>query len=107
MKYYLNKAIDELKERWEVDTVGHIALIMFLFSITGMSTLLVRSYMFQLFDVNAQMALWLKIILWISIDIPTFQVLFLIYGFLLGQFDFVWRYEKKSIRRIKNLFSSS
>jgi hypothetical protein len=31
---------------------------------------------------------------------PAYQILILVYGFLLGQFDFFWQKEKKLLQRI-------
>ncbi len=60
---------------------------------------------------------WLKkpILSWVSVDIeprwlfsliyfivilPIYNVVLLIYGFILGEFDFFWAYEKRFLKRI-------
>jgi hypothetical protein len=103
----MGKYVDKLKERWGVETLGQVLLILFIFSITGLTALYVRKFFFTLFGFDAQTPLWEKIIVWIVTVVPSYQILFLTYGFLLGQFEFVWRFEKKSARRIKNLFTFS
>lgn len=103
----MNKLLNKLKQRWEVETFWHVLLILFIFAITGISSLYIRHYFYNQFGFNAQTALWKELLIWIVIVIPSYQILFLSYGFLLGQFDFVWRFEKKSLRRIKTLFSST
>jgi hypothetical protein len=102
----MGKYVDKLKERWGVETGWQVLLILFIFSITGMTALYVRKFFFTLFGFDAQTPIWAKILVWILTVVPSYQILFLTYGFLLGQFDFVWRFEKKSARRIKKLFSS-
>jgi len=101
----MEKIINKLKERWGVETIWQIVVILFLFSITGMSALYVRQFFFGLFGFNAHTPLWEEVVLWIVTVVPSYQILLLLYGFLLGQFDFVWRFEKKSARRLKNLFT--
>jgi hypothetical protein len=102
----MTKYIEKLKKRWGVETPGQVALILFIFAITGLSALYARKFFFALFGIDAQTSVWIKIVVWIVTVIPSYQVLFLAYGFILGQFEFVWRFEKKSARRIRNLFSS-
>ncbi len=103
----MEEFIEKLKKRWEVETLWHVVLILFIFSITGMTSLYVSNFFFEMIGVNGQTAVWKRVILWLVIEVPTYQILFLGYGFLLGQFNFVWRFEKKAASRIKNLFSSS
>jgi hypothetical protein len=37
--------------------------------------------------------------------LPAYQVLLLLYGFLLGQFAFFWAFEKRMFGRIRKVFS--
>lgn len=97
--------MQKLKKRWGVESPWQILLILFIFSITGLSALYVRKFFFAIFGIGAQTPVWGKILLWVLTVVPSYQVLFLTYGFLLGQFEFVWEFEKNSVRRIKSLFS--
>lgn len=101
----MRKLFKKLKERWGVESPWQVLLILFIFSITGITALYARKFFFTLFGVDAQTPVWLKIIIWIATVIPSYQILFLTYGFLLGQFEFVWEFEKNSARRIKKLFT--
>lgn len=100
----MGELIEKMKERWGVETFGGLLLILFIFAITGMTALYVRKVAFGWLGINAETPLWIELIAWILIVFPAYQMLFLIYGFILGQFEFVWNFEKKSLRRIKNLF---
>lgn len=103
----MNKIIEKLKVRWKLETVRQVIIVLIIFSLAGMSCLYVRSFIFDMIGVNGHTTTWLKIILWIIVDVLSYQILFLAYGFLLGQFDFVWRFEKKTLARFKGLFSSN
>lgn len=103
----MNKLIEKLKERWGVETFWQLILILFIFSITGMTTLYVRQFFFDLMGISSDTATVVKVLAWLLVVFPSYQALFLMYGFVLGQFDFVWRFEKKSLARIKNLFVRS
>lgn len=98
------KIFEKLQERWGVDSWGGIFVILFIFSISGMTSLYVRHFVFGLLGFNAQTPIWIEAIAYILTVVPSYQVLFLLYGFILGQFEFVWNFEKKSLGRIKNLF---
>lgn len=93
-----------MKERWGVKTLGSVLLILFIFSITGISVLYVRSVAFSLLGIDGETSLWIEIMAWVIIVFPAYQLLLLFYGFILGQFEFVWNFEKKSLLRIKSLF---
>ena len=103
----MGKFIEKMKKRWGVDTFGSLLLILFIFSITGLSTLYVRKLAFDWIGIGPATPLWLEIIAWALIVFPAYQLLFLLFGFVMGQFEFVWNFEKKSLNRIKNLFTSN
>ncbi|PAU94524.1 hypothetical protein CK503_06935 [Aliifodinibius salipaludis] len=107
MRVVVGKFIEKMKKRWGVDTFGGLLLILFIFSITGFSTLYVRKLAFDWIGIGPATPLWLEIIAWALIVFPAYQLLFLLFGFVLGQFEFVWNFEKKSLNRIKNLFTSN
>lgn len=100
----MGELIEKLKKRWGVETFGGFLLILFIFAITGMTALYVRKLSFDWLGFTAETPLWIQIIAWILIVFPSYQLLFLMYGFLLGQFEFVWNFEKKSLHRIKSFF---
>ena len=100
----MSKLIEKLMQRWGVESYGGLLLILFIFSITGMSALYVRELVFGWIGIGAETPIWIEIIAWAVVVFPSYQLLFLLYGFLLGQFDFVWSFEKKSLGRIKSLF---
>lgn len=103
----MTKIMNKLKKRWGVSSAWQVLLILFIFAITGLSALYVRKLFFALLGITDQTAMGIKILVWVVTVIPSYQVLFLTYGFLLGQFEFVWEFEKNSARRIKKLFTSS
>lgn len=101
------KLIEKLMQRWEVDSYGKLLLILFIFSITGISVLIAKKGLFTLMGIGDGTPGWIKAMAWLFTVLPAYQILLLFYGFLFGQFDFVWRFEKKSVNRIKNLFVKS
>lgn len=101
----MSRMLDKLKERWGVETPWQVIVILVIFSITGMTALWVRRFVFNLLEFGPETPFWLRTLTWLFTVVPSYQLLFLFYGFILGQFDFVWRFEKKTFGRIKGLFS--
>lgn len=100
----MNRLIDKLKKRWEVESLWQVGVILVVFALTGMTTLYVNRWVFGLLGITGEDPFWVRTLFWLLIVLPAYQVLFLGYGFLLGQFRFVWRFEKESFRKIAGLF---
>ncbi len=100
----LKKLFEKLKKRWGVEDFWQIVLILFIFSITGMTALYVRKFAFEWLGFDQQTPFWEEAVTWMVVVFPSYQIFFLLYGFILGQLDFVWRFEKKNFRRLKGLF---
>lgn len=103
----MTKLFEKLKERWGLKSFWHVVLILFIFSITGITTLYVREFLFGVLGITSETGTLIHVMAWLLVVFPSYQALFLLYGFVLGQFEFVWRFEKKSLARIKNLFIRS
>jgi len=71
---------------------------MMVFSLAGMSIGFFRRPIFHLLGITAQTPLWIKIIIYIPLIVPIYQINLIVYGFLLGQFQFFWEKEKKLVK---------
>lgn len=72
-----------------------------------MSALAVRKFAFEFLGFTEATSFWIKAVTWIMVVFPSYQILFLFYGLLFGQFEFVWEFEKKSLSRLKGVFIRS
>jgi len=102
----VNRIVTKLMDRWEVETAWQVVIILVIFALTGITALYVKQLAFSWIGIVESTPWWVRFISWIGIVLPSYQLLFLMYGFLLGQFEFVWRFEKNSLQRIRNLFLS-
>lgn len=93
--------LDKLKKRYDVKSNFQLLVIFIVFAVTGSSTLYVRKGIFYLLGITNETNLLLRIILYVLIILPVYNLLLLIVGFLFGQFKFFWEFEKKFISRIK------
>ncbi len=94
-----------LKQKWGVDSALQVVLILIVFSLAGSTAVMLRKSFFNLIGFNANTAFWLKTIVYILFLFPTYQILLLIYGTLLGQFKFFWAKERKMLLAIRRIFT--
>lgn len=87
-----------LKKRWKVGTKA-LTLILCVFAITGFTTAwLSRSITGWVgFDEGTHWSA--KLLLRLAILLFGYQVILLLVAFLLGQFSFFWKFEKKLLQR--------
>ena len=88
-----------LKDKWGIKSNFQLLLILVVFAITGfIAAFIAADPLLLLFNINSG-----DIYYWpvrILIIFPIYQVLILCVGFLFGQFDFFWKFEKKLLYRI-------
>ncbi|HDZ05870.1 hypothetical protein LCGC14_0122900 [marine sediment metagenome] len=98
--------MQKLKERWGVTSNFQLTIIFIVFSITGSSAVFVAKPFLNLIGLhqaNFPEAWWGTTFYWILrilLIFPFYQILLVIYGWLLGQFNFFWAFEKKMLKRI-------
>ncbi len=97
--------ISRLQQKWGVETTRQVLVILVIFSLAGSSVVWLRKGLFFLLQYDDHTPLWLKTVTYIIFVFPAYQCLLLLYGFLLGQFDFFWEKEKKMLKWVKNKLS--
>ncbi len=109
MKYRLavqqNKSfLIKLREKWGLKSLFQVIMVLIVFSLTGMSVVLIRPLLFTWFGFTEETSIWIKTITYLLLIFPMYQVLILFYGALLGQFSFFWEKEKKLVEAICSPF---
>lgn len=99
-KSYLQK----LKKKWGLKSLYQVVMVLIVFSLTGMTVVLVRPLIFSFFGFDELTPFWLKAITYLLLVFPMYQVLILVFGALLGQFSFFWEKEKKLFAAICKSF---
>ena len=92
--------IRKLKKRWKIESNFQAILILVVFALTGMAALWVRKAVWPLLGLDEGTAVWIRVLLYILIIFPVYQILLLLIAFILGQFRFFWAFEQKMLRRI-------
>ena len=92
----------KLKERWNVTSNWQLTKIFIVFAITGYSSLLLAIPFLNLIGIpETFQPHWLYRVLRILLIFPIYQVLLVFIGFVFGEFDFFWQFEKKMLDRLK------
>lgn len=97
----------KLKERWNVNSNWQLTSIFIVFAITGFSSLQLAKPFLSLIGIpETFQPHWLYRILRLVLIFPIYQVLLIFIGFVFGQFNFFWEFEKKMLNRIGLKFVS-
>ena len=95
--------IQKLKDKWGIDSTRRVVIILVIFSITGISILLIKDMVYQWFRIPPDASLWIKV----PVAILVYQVLLLLIGALFGEFRFFWEKEKRLGRLLLRPFRES
>ena len=87
--------VNRLKKKWNIERNVDFFVIMLVFSIAGMTIVFERRPLFHMFGIKATTPFWIKFFVWLAVVFPSYQINLIIFGFLMGQFDFFWEKEKK------------
>ncbi|MFT4833675.1 MAG: hypothetical protein ACI83W_000301 [Marinoscillum sp.] len=91
--------IDKLQTRWELKNTLQVILVLIAFACTGFTVLSLKRPIVAYFTADGEQGILFSIIYYILI-FPIYNLILLIYGFILGQFTFFWEFEKKTFRRL-------
>jgi hypothetical protein len=93
-------AIKKLESKWIVNQRWELIRIFIVFAITGSSSVYVGRPIIKWMGITPEnlhpLFYW---ILFITISLFFYQVLLVLFGWIFGQFQFFWNFEKKMIRR--------
>ncbi|MEC4003855.1 DUF6787 family protein [Flavobacterium sp. SUN052] len=90
------------KERWNIKSDWQIFVIILVFAITGLSSSYISKPFLALIGIYKETtSAWIYYPIYVVLIFPFYQILLVLYGFLLGQFKFFWAFEKKLLRSIR------
>jgi hypothetical protein len=93
------KWIDNLKQRWNLNSAGQVIIVLIVFACTGTTVLLIKKPLFEYWFPDSGKPWWATVAYYILI-LPAYNILLLAYGFVFGQFRFFWEFEKRFFSRI-------
>lgn len=88
----------KLKERWNIASNGQFFVVLLVFAITGSSSAKLAAPLTDFFEVTREMGWYIYWPFRLLIILPIYQVLLVFFGWVFGQFEFFWWFEKKMLR---------
>ncbi len=96
--------IERLKKKWDIKNTWQVIIILIVFACTGFSVLYLEALIVKWLNIPEDLTWWLRVIVFIFLTLPIYNVLLLIWGFVFGQFKWFWNYEKVFFSRIAKAF---
>lgn len=91
---------EKLKKRWGIYNNFQIIIILIVFACTGFSTLYIEEMIVEALDFPEKLTWWMRLLSFLFLTMPLYNLILLIIGFIFGQFRFFWNFEKKFFGRI-------
>ena len=91
----------KLKERWGISSNWQVVVIFIVFGITGSTSAKIAGPIVEFLGITQENTSgWIHWPVRILLIFPVYQVLSIIFGWIFGQFQFFWAFEKKILRRL-------
>ena len=94
----------KLKSRWQIESDFAALMIILNFSLTGSASIFVSRYAGDMLSNWFDLPGWIITSIKVIMVFISYQVILLIFGFLLGQFRFFWNQQKKILRFFARMF---
>jgi hypothetical protein len=92
--------IEKLKKRWGVKNAWQVLVILLVFACTGFTILFLKKTIYWVLGFDSQTPTWQRVVAWIVLILPLYNVLLLAYGFVFGQFRFFWLFVNRLFGRL-------
>ena len=91
--------IEKLRHRWKLGSAFQVVMVLVVFACTGFTVLFIKRPILHFLAGAWEDSVWASVIYYLLI-LPLYNVILLAYGFLFGQFNFFWEFEKRFFQRI-------
>ena len=93
--------MEKLKKRWGLQSNWQVVKVLLVFSITGYTSLLIAKPFLEFIGLHQETTNpWIYRPLRILLIFPIYQVLIVVIGWLFGEYQFFWNFEKKMLSRL-------
>ena len=91
----------KLIERWELKSNRQVIIVFLVFAITGSSAAKLAAPITNFFEITKELGWYIYWPIRILIIFPVYQVLLVFFGWVFGEFEFFWKFEKRMIRSMR------
>jgi hypothetical protein len=95
--------VERLKHRWKLESGWQVLIVLVVFACTGFTILFIKKPLLGWLAGEKGNTTLASVLYYIFI-LPLYNIVLLIYGFIFGQFDFFWSFEKRFMERIFSVF---
>ncbi|MBL8002966.1 MAG: diacylglyceryl transferase [Flavobacteriales bacterium] len=92
--------MDRLAARWNVSP-SRVLIILLVFACTGFTVMFLKRPIVAWATGEGEPRVWFSVLYYVLI-LPFYNLVLLVYGALLGQFQFFWAFEKRFFGRLFN-----
>jgi hypothetical protein len=92
--------LQRLQRRWQLKDLKQVIIVLTVFACTGTTAMFLKKPIFAFLEIGESTTWWVKTLVWCITILPIYNVLLLVYGFIFGQFDFFWKFEKRFFGRM-------
>ena len=85
--------------RWKLGSAFQVVVVLVVFACTGFTVLFIKKPILHFLAGEEEDTITASVIYYLLI-LPLYNVILLAYGFLFGQFNFFWEFEKRFFNRI-------
>jgi len=96
----MKKFWQKLKKRWGIENDWQVAVILLVFTLTGFSFLFINPLIDHLLGLTEEDPFWIKVVVFVIITLPVYNLLLIIWGTLLGQYKFFKNFIVRFFRRL-------
>jgi len=90
--------VERLKTKWGIESTWQVVAILIVFSLAGMSVTQIRRFVWPFIGFDETTPMWIQVPTYIALIFPTYQIMLMVFGTLLGQFRFFWAKEKAMLK---------
>jgi len=88
----------KLMKRWNLSSYWQVTVVFIVFGITGSTAAKMAGPLVEVLGITKSIGLFWYWTIRILIIFPIYQVLLVFFGWLFGEFEFFWNFEKKMLR---------
>ena len=92
--------IEHLKNKWKLENIWQVIVVLIVFACTGFTVLFIKKPLLE-FLAGEKGDTVLASVLYYVFILPIYNVILLVYGFIFGQFNFFWEFEKRFFNRFR------
>ncbi|MFU8842350.1 MAG: DUF6787 family protein [Bacteroidales bacterium] len=96
MRFY-----QKTKEKWGIENNFQFWLIIFIFSISGTSTLFIKGPLYALLGITETTSSWIRVMVYLLAITPAYFIILGIYAIIFGQFRFFSRFFRSFFSHFK------